>query len=187
MNFNLEETPVFQLLHRKTGITIEDLNKVRLEPNSSIHWDGWLLSGPARIMGDGHDNRLSMLKAVLMQKWFFSPESHAAEYEQTCDYVGEWLAKKNMSARNDLKQMDKASKERTPELNEIVRRLARSTDKKAKELWPELFAELDSEGLEPEERGEWTYRYNDPKCNEKRQQIKLGTFENRLTTARKSR
>lgn len=97
----------------------------------------------------------------------------------------------NAGAKQAISQKKKAQKPRAGLVN-IIPKLAKRPGT-AKELWGALFAELESEGLHPRQipapiDGNWkSTAYSYEIENGGVRKITLGTFENRLSAARKSR
>lgn len=184
MSFDLEKEPVFKLLQKKTGVTVKDLEQVKLEYDTTNGWKYWAVCFPAGLVEMGKDGGFYELKTVMLMQWFYSPESSVPEYEPVREPLGFWLSVQGHFAEQALKQSERASKPRTPDLNQIIQRLAREDDS-AKGLWPELYGRLDAEGLDPqpiEKNGQPAYSYLLP--NDKRKEITLKTFSNRLSESR---
>lgn len=80
-------------------------------------------------------------------------------------------------------QSKAARKPRTPEVNEIIGRLA-GKEAAAKDLWREFYGELDKAGFSPNESSEENeYRYTNEKGLSGR--IKFTTFQNKLSSYRR--
>jgi hypothetical protein len=100
-------------------------------------------------------------------------------------------------AENNTRQQKKAKKPRNPELNKIIEKLAKRRDLignpwTAKNLWPYLYSMMEEADMVPEDMTTnqkqtktWKIEYRKDQKSSNRTTLTYGTFQNKLSEARK--